>query len=109
MHAHMHACMHARMHANIHTHKCTHALNYVKNSALLTLIHVCIEQYQLYTIIPQFLKERFKIDMPHRFRVHTFVGPTFCDMCGQMMHGLFRQGLKCAGEDRKREMVEWEG
>lgn len=42
-----------------------------------------------------FLKERFKIDVPHRFKVNTFLGPTFCDMCGQMCHGLFRQGLKC--------------
>jgi len=42
-----------------------------------------------------FLKERFKIDVPHRFRMHSFLGPTFCDMCGQLMHGLFRQGLKC--------------
>ena len=46
----------------------------------------------------QFLKERFKIDVPHRFRPHTFLGPTFCDMCGQLMHGLFRQGVKCEGD-----------
>lgn len=42
-----------------------------------------------------FLKERFKIDVPHRFKPHSFLGPNFCDMCGQMMHGIFRQGLKC--------------
>ena len=45
----------------------------------------------------QFLRERFKIDMPHRFKVHNFLGPSFCDMCGQMMHGIFRQGVKCQG------------
>ncbi|CAI8002435.1 Protein kinase C delta type [Geodia barretti] len=33
--------------------------------------------------------------MPHRFKVHNFLGPSFCDMCGQMMHGIFRQGAKC--------------
>ena len=49
-------------------------------------------------VLPQFLKERFKIDVPHRFRPHTFLGPTFCDMCGQLMHGLFRQGVKCEGD-----------
>lgn len=46
---------------------------------------------------PQFLKERFKIDMPHRFKQHTFLGPTFCEMCGQLMHGIFRQQYKCEG------------
>ena len=46
----------------------------------------------------QFLRERFKIDMPHRFKVHNFLGPSFCDMCGQMMHGIFRQGAKCTGK-----------
>ncbi len=48
--------------------------------------------------VPQYLKERFKIDVPHRFKNHTFLGPTFCDMCGQMMHGIFKQQLKCDGE-----------
>ena len=36
--------------------------------------------------------------MPHRFKVHNFLGPSFCDMCGQMMHGIFRQGAKCTGQ-----------
>lgn len=43
----------------------------------------------------KYLKERFKIDVPHRFKNHTFLGPTFCDMCGQLMHGIFKQQLKC--------------
>ena len=51
-------------------------------------------------VLLQFLKERFKIDVPHRFRPHSFLGPTFCDMCGQLMHGLFRQGVKCEGESK---------
>ena len=35
--------------------------------------------------------------MPHRFKSQSFFKPTFCDHCGQIMRGLFRQGLKCEG------------
>ncbi|XP_041349974.1 protein kinase C delta type-like isoform X2 [Gigantopelta aegis] len=41
------------------------------------------------------LTKRFNINVPHRFKVNNYMTPTFCAQCGQMLYGLFRQGLKC--------------
>ena len=75
---------------------------YIYQEIMWTYIHIYIHTLK-FTLVhvlsstAQFLKERFKIDMPHRFKQHTFLGPTFCEMCGQLMHGIFRQQYKCEG------------
>jgi len=40
-------------------------------------------------------EQRFNINMPHRFRTHSYRRPTFCEHCGSLMYGMFKQGLQC--------------
>ncbi|RWS24453.1 calcium-independent protein kinase C-like protein [Leptotrombidium deliense] len=35
------------------------------------------------------------IDVPHRFAVRHYKRPTFCDHCGSMIYGIYRQGCRC--------------
>lgn len=39
--------------------------------------------------------QRFNVNVPHRFAVHSFKRLTFCDHCGSLLYGIIRQGLKC--------------
>ena len=36
-----------------------------------------------------------KVNIPHKWRAKTFAWPTMCTHCGQLIKGIFKQGLQC--------------
>ncbi|KAM5125757.1 beta-chimaerin-like isoform 10-T10 [Callospermophilus lateralis] len=39
----------------------------------------------------------FNYDKTHKFKVHTFQGPHWCEYCANFMCGLIAQGVRCSG------------
>uniref|UniRef100_A0A8C2FDX4 Protein kinase C n=1 Tax=Cyprinus carpio TaxID=7962 RepID=A0A8C2FDX4_CYPCA len=63
------------------------------------VVHKRCHQFVV-TVCPQLPKlsttnQGFSINVPHKFNIHNYKVPTFCDHCGSLLWGIVRQGLHC--------------